>query len=92
MLLSGQEFTLAEAACVRMGENWWPPERPVCSQDCYWQFDLGSVWLKSIVLPDEREAETLAGLQFPDEWTVSGSPDTPAICDRSNCRWEDYRP
>ncbi|MCW0976988.1 MULTISPECIES: hypothetical protein [Pantoea] len=59
MLLSGQDFTLAEAACEKMGENWWPPERPVCSQGCYWQFDRGCVWLKSIVLLDEREAETL---------------------------------
>lgn len=28
MLLSGQDFTLAEAACERMGENWWPPDAP----------------------------------------------------------------
>lgn len=92
MLLSGPDFTLAEAACERMGENWWPPERPVCSQGCYWQFDRGSVWLKSIVLLDEREAETLSGLRFLDEWRVSGLPDAPVICDRSDCRWEDYRP
>ncbi|MCX2202499.1 hypothetical protein LDO48_23175 [Pantoea agglomerans] len=92
LLLSGQDFTLAEAACEWMGETWWPPERPVSSQGCYWQFDRGSVWLKSIVLLDEREAQTLAGLRFLDEWTVSGSPDAPVICDRSDCRWEDYRP
>lgn len=70
MLLIGQDFTLAEAACERMSENWWPPERPVCSQGCYWQFDRGSIWLKSIVLLDECEAETLAGLRFLDEWRV----------------------
>lgn len=92
MLLIGQDFTLAEAACERMSENWWPPERPVCSQGCYWQFDRGSIWLKSIVLLDECEAETLAGLRFLDEWRVSSSPDAPVICDGSDCRWEDYRP
>jgi len=31
MLLSGQDFKLAEAACERMGENWWPPEKAVTS-------------------------------------------------------------
>ena len=35
MLLSGQDFTLAEAACEWMGETWWPPERPVSSQGFY---------------------------------------------------------
>ncbi|OAD97812.1 hypothetical protein [Pantoea sp. OXWO6B1] len=92
MLLQGSDFALAEAACERMGENWWPPERPVCSQGCYWQFDRGSVWLKSIVLLDEREADTLTGLRFLDEWAVSGTPDAPVICDRCDCRWEDYWP
>jgi len=57
-----------------------------------YQEETGSIWLKSIVLLQESEAETLAGLRFPDEWQVSGSPDAPVICDRSDCRWEDYRP
>lgn len=79
-------FRLAETACERWGKPLWPPERPVCAQGCYWQFDRGSVWLKSIVLLDEHEAEMLAGLRFIDEWTVSGSPDAPIICGRSDCR------
>lgn len=91
MLLSGQDFKLAEAACERMCETRWPPECPVCLQGCDWQFDRGSIWLESTVLHDDREAETLGGLRFLDEWIVSGSSQAPVICDREGNRWEDYR-
>lgn len=91
MLLRGKDFPQAETACELIGEYWWPPERPVCSQGCYWQFDRGSVWLKSIVLLDEMEAEILTGLRFLDEWWASGSTNAPLICDREGNHWKDYR-
>ncbi|WP_228379716.1 hypothetical protein [Pantoea agglomerans] len=81
MLLSRHDFKLAEAACERIGENWWPPECPVCSQGCYWQFDRGSVWLKSLLLPDAAMARDISALGVFDEWVISGSPQAPGICD-----------
>lgn len=92
MLLKGTDFKLAEAACELMGASWWHPERPFSTQGCYWQFDRGSAWLKSLVLLNEREGDTLIGLRFLDEWRVMGTPDAPLICDRSGNHWEDYRP
>ncbi|GME47167.1 hypothetical protein ACJ2_42430 [Pantoea sp. QMID2] len=62
---------LAEVACYKMGETWWPPERPFCSQGCHWLFDRGSVWLKNIVLLDQRDADTLSRLCFIDEWGLA---------------------
>jgi len=56
------------------GETWRPPERPVCSQSCYWQFDRFSVWLKNLLLLDAGMARDISVLSVFDEWVISGSP------------------
>ncbi|MEN4936315.1 hypothetical protein [Pantoea agglomerans] len=73
-------------------ETWRPPERPVCSQSCYWQFDRFSVWLKSLLLLDAGMARDISVLGVFDEWVISGSPQAAVICDHGGSRWEDYRP
>jgi len=90
-LLKGADCALAEAACERMGTTWWPEEEPVSSEGCYWQFTRGQVWLKSLFLLDGRQGKTLSDLGVFDEWTVSGTPDAPVICDNGGSRWEDHR-
>ncbi|QKJ89342.1 hypothetical protein PMPD1_4444 (plasmid) [Paramixta manurensis] len=92
LLLPGEAFTLAEAACDRMGATWWPDGGPPDTQGCYWRWPQGTVWLNRITLLSEREAADLNGLNFLEAWTVEGTRHAPVIRDAGGTAWEDaYR-
>ncbi|MBP2200548.1 hypothetical protein [Pantoea cypripedii] len=90
LLIRSADAQMTEAGCTHMGRTWWKAE-PCESEGCYWRFGGNDVWLKAIVLLSDAQAQTLTGLRFLDEWTVTGTPDAPVVRERNGNHWQDFR-
>jgi len=90
VLILSADAQLAEAGCMLMGRTWWKGEARE-SEGCYWRFDGNDVWLKSLVQLDAQQAATISGLNFLDEWDVTGTLPAPVVSDRHGNRWCDFR-